>query len=125
MVAIPLTSGAYQSETYIASAQRAINLFTEKNPEETTPKFPTTQYVRPGLLLQGTPPQLVAGRCIYGATNGDLYAVIGQGIFYINPDNAFNQIGSVISDLTTPCYMADNGTNILLVDGSSYGYQIN
>ena len=125
MVAIPLTSGAYSSESYIANSQRAVNVFAEINPANTDPKFPVTQYARPGLLLAGTPPQLVAGRCLYGATNGDLYAVIGQQVFYINPDNIFTLIGSMQADLTTPCYMADNGQNIILVDGTTQGYQIN
>lgn len=124
MVQIPLRSGAYYSESYIANSQRSINLYAEKNPAETDPAFPVTQYVRPGLKLLATPPQLVAGRCLYRSTTGYLFAVIGQQVFYINSDFVFLQIGSVQSDLTSPAYMADNGTTIFLVDGSPYGYLI-
>ena len=124
MVAIPLTSGAYSSESFIASAQRSVNLYAEKNPAETNPKFPVTQYVRPGLKPLGGPPEPGFARCLYGATNGDLYAVIGQQVYYIDPDFNFNLKGALISNRTTPTSMADNGTNIILVDGSPQGYGI-
>ena len=124
MVAIPLTSGAYSSESFIASAQRSVNLYAEKNPAETNPKFPVTQYVRPGLKPLGGPPEPGFARCLYGATNGDLYAVIGQQVYYIDPDFNFNLKGALISNRTTPTSMSDNGTNIILVDGSPQGYGI-
>ena len=124
MVAIPLRSGAYSSESYIANHQRAINIYSEKNPENTDPVFPVTQYVRPGLKLIKNPPQFVAGRCLFRSTTGFLFSVIGQNVFYINADFVFIQIGTLVSSSTKPCYMADNGTMAFLVDGSSQGYVI-
>ena len=124
MVAIPLNSGAYSSESYIANAQRSVNLFSERNPAETDPKFPTTQYVRPGLKPLSTPPVPGMARCLYGATNGQLYAVIGEEVYYIDPNLKFNQIGSVLTNAATPAYMADNGQEAVLVDGSAQGYSV-
>lgn len=125
MVAIPLTSGAYSSQSKLANAQRAINVYAEKNPPETRPIFPTAQYVRPGLKPLGAPPNPGMGRCLYGATNGDLYAVVGLAVYFIDQNFKFNQVGSVLTDVSTPASMADNGTNIILVDGSPNGYSIN
>jgi hypothetical protein len=125
VVQIALNSGAYSSESLIANSQRAVNVFAERNPEETKPTFPTTQYVRPGLAALGQPPIPGIGRCLYGATNGDLYAVIGRTVYYIDPNWTFTKIGTMFANVGTPASMADNGTNIMLVDGSSQGYTIN
>ncbi len=124
MVAIPLKSGAYLSESYIASAQRSINLYSEKNPEEIGSPFPVTQYVRPGLKLLASAPQMVAGRCLYRSTTGFLFAVTGQQVFYIDQNFQFTQIGALQSNRTNPVYMADNGTSAFIVDGSPFGYII-
>lgn len=124
MSMLALTSGAYQAESLIANAQRCVNMFPESNPKETAPTFPTTHYVRPGLKPLGAAPVPGFGRCLYGATNGDLYAVVNQLVYYIDPDWRFNQIGQLITNVLTPAYMADNGTSIVVVDGSKTGYQI-
>lgn len=124
MVALPLTSGAYTSESYLASAQRCVNLFPEKTPPETHPPFPTIQLVRPGLLGLGAPPAPGFGRCLYRATNGDLYAVINQTVYYIDPNWVFTPLGNVIANIQTPAYMCDDGTDIVLVDGSPQGYDV-
>jgi hypothetical protein len=125
MVQIALTSGAYSSESIIANAQRALNLFMEKNPAETTPGFPTTHYARPGLKLLGSAGPVNIGRCLYGATNGDVYAVVGQNVYYVDPNFKFNQIGVLLAQKGTPVYMADDGQNIVIVDGSANGFNVN
>lgn len=124
MARIPLLSGSYQAASLIASAQRSINLFPESNPEETRPPTPVTHYPRPGFTPLGAPAVPGAGRCIYGATNGDGYAVVGNVVYYIDPNWKFNQIGVTQNNILTPAYMADNGTNIVLVDGTPQGYTI-
>ncbi len=124
MVAIPLTSGAYSAESYIASAQRAVNVFAEKTPPETHPPFPTVQLVRPGLGKLGAPANPGFGRCLYRATNGDLYAVVNQAVYYIDPNWVFTSLGNLVSGVSTPVYMADDGADIVLVDGSAQGYDI-
>ena len=125
MTKIALNSGAYQSESYIANAQRAVNVFSERNPAETEPLFPTTQYARAGLTLLMALAQPGFARCLYGATDGDLYAVIGQSVYYIDQNWTFSLLGNLIANAGTPVSMADNGKTILVVDGSPYGYTIN
>jgi hypothetical protein len=127
MVAIPLTSGAYSSQSLIANAQRCRNLYPEKNPENTKPAMPVTHYPRPGLRQLSLPREPGPARCLYGATNGDLYAVIAQAVYYIDPDFKFNHIGDCVAlqvGSTNPVYIADNGAQAILVDGSPLGYTI-
>jgi hypothetical protein len=124
MVQIPLTSGAYALETIIGNAQRCINLLPEKNPAETKPMFPTTHYVRPGLKLLATAPAAGRARCLYSATNGDLYAVIDQSVYFIDPNYQFTKIGTLVSNLSTPASISDNGMQAVVVDNSAQGYII-
>jgi hypothetical protein len=77
------------------------------------------------LTVLSTPPAPGVGRCLYGATDGSLYAVIDQNVFYIDPDFNFNLLGTTLTPGTTPASMADNGSDILLVDNSPNGYDIN
>jgi hypothetical protein len=124
MAVIALTSGAYSAQSLIANAQRCVNLYPEKNPQETKPNIPVTHYPRPGLTQLGVPPVPGAGRCLYPANNGDLYAVIDQWVYYVDPNWNFNLLGTLVTDATTPVYMADNGSSAIIVDGSSNGYEI-
>lgn len=121
---IPLTSGAYTAASLIANAQECINLFPESNPQETNPPVPVTHYPRPGLTLLSSPAAPGKGRSLYTATNGDLYAVIDQQVFYIDPDWQRHQIGSLLTPATTPVIMADNGSNAIVVDGDTSGNNI-
>lgn len=61
---------------------------------------------------------------MYAANNGDLYAVVDQSIYFINPDFTYVFVGNLIVAATTPVYMADNNQDILVVDGSVNGYDI-
>lgn len=131
---IPLLSGAYQAESLIADAQRSINLYAEVNPGATQigqayglssgAPVPMTHYLTPGLTLLAGAANVQPVRCIYRATNGDGYCVIGTIVYYFDAKFAFTQVGTV-ADLRTPCYMADNGLAIVLVDGTAAGYAIN
>lgn len=154
MALLALTSGAYSAAALIANAQRAVNVFSEINPKETAPTVPVTQYARPGLItLAGagppggqvpphaaarTGPTPAAGRCLYRSTrgaadlNGDLFAVVGYTVYYIDPDFNFHVLGQMqaapfeapATQERTPVYMVDNGTTILIVDGSPHGYTV-
>lgn len=123
MVAIPLTSGAYSAEALIASAQRCINLYPEANPQNIKPAAPVTHYPRPGLKGLSNPGNAGRGRCLFGATNGDCYAVVDQTVYYIDPDYNYHVIGALLAGGTTPVYMADNGQSVMIVDGSAQGYK--
>ena len=128
MEGIPLLSGAYQARSVIASSQRCVNLYVENNPQEIKSPFPTTHYQRPGKALRWTPPGQGAGRGLYCASNGDLYAVVNDTVYFINKAYNYNVIGNIAAN-NTPISMADNGVTggneIALVDGTTTGYQIN
>jgi hypothetical protein len=122
---IPLLGGAYQAKSLIANAQRCINLYPEITPEKDQPPVPVAHYPTPGLDLLISGPSANAVRCTYRASNGDLYRVVGNTVYYVRPDwqdVALGIIGGI--GVTTPISMADNGLVIVIVDGSPHGYAI-
>jgi hypothetical protein len=119
---VPLLGGTYLARSIIANAQRCVNLYPEKNPQDA--EAPVTHYPTPGLHLHVIPLVKGVGRCLYTATNGRLYYVCGTTVYYI--DSLYNQValGVMLDNLTTNCYMVDNGNVIVLVDGTTHGYAI-
>src|SRR5215831_1930703 len=113
---------AYVSTSRLAGGQRRINLFSERN----QPSAPSeeTLYPVPGLTPKGAPPQQGPGRGLYTATNGDLYATVGQNVYYVDSAFSFHPLGHFTANRTNPVYMADNGKTVLGVDGSTSGIQI-
>lgn len=124
---LPLTVGAYVAKSIIASAQRCINLYPEQNPTDSN--FPTTHYPTPGLINLVAAPQ-IGWRGIYTATNGNMYGVVGTGIYRITaptiqtPSYVFTLLGSTVLG-NAPVSMIDNGTTLVIVDGTPSGYTIN
>lgn len=120
MKRVPLTGGAYSARSVIANAQRCVNLYPEVNPEANEPPVPVTHYLTPGLVTLVTP-QVATVRGLYRASNGSLYAVVGAGVYFIDP--AFNAtlMGNIAGG-TTPVSMMDNGLVVVLVDGTGSGY---
>lgn len=118
---IPLTGGMYEARSVIASAQRCVNLYPERNAEDAP--FPVTTQLTPGLtqLIEGTN---LVHRCTYTASNGQLYEVVGPNVYATSTVWTRTFLGT-IGDYTTPVSMSDNGIAILIVDGSSNGYCIN
>src|ERR1700720_3202766 len=106
MALLALKSGAYSSQSLLVNAQRSVNLYSELNPENTQPNMPVAHYPRPGLLLLGSPPQSGRGRCLYTATNGDLFAVIDQTIYFVNRDWQFIFCGQIVNAGITPVSIA-------------------
>jgi hypothetical protein len=123
MTRVPLLGGAYETRSMVASASEAINLYSEKNPEDGQPTVPATSYPTPGLGLLKEPPYIGSMRTAYRASNGLLYNVIGPNVYYISETLAYTYLGSVPSN-TTPLWFSDNGSVIVLVDGSSAGWVI-
>jgi len=120
-VQIPLSGGFYTARSIIANAQRCVNLFPESNTQGS--QYPFTFYPTPGLTLQAAPPQAGIYRCLYQASNGRLYAVIGPNVYYVSSSWIYTKIGE-IDNLITPVKIADNGTTAVLVDGTTSGYFI-
>lgn len=119
---IPLVGGAYQARSVIASAQRCVNLYPESNPQDSQAPVPVTHYPTPGLVLKGRS-TVSATRQTYRATNGDLYAVVGTDVFYVDNTFTFHMLGAIPFS-QTPVSLSDNGLCIILVDGTTTGYAI-
>lgn len=122
MARLNLLGGAYQALSVIANAQRCVNLYQESNPAGDTPT-PITHYPTPGLDLLATGPLVTVVRCTYRSSNGQAYAVIGPNVYLVNAGWSLVQIG-VITNLSTPVVMGDNGLVVIIVDGSSLGWAI-
>ena len=122
MVSIPLLGGAYVARSPIANAQRCVNLFPEKNPEDS--EVPVTHFQAPGLLRLASGPTPTVWRGLYFATNLVLYGVLGDEVFRINDDWTLVSLGKIASTARTPVSMVDNGQYIILVDGSTNGWTI-
>ena len=134
---IPLVSGAYQTRSLIGAAQRCVNLFVEQIPvqagEPTQGNLFIPNYVhypRAGLTLEGFGPNANQGwRCLYTDSQGILWGVNGNQLFWIEESGNVNLIGtltpSTLDDAaprSTPVSMVDNGEIMFIVDGSSSGW---
>lgn len=123
MSRFPLIGASYTARSVIAACQRCINLFPERNPKDSP--VPLTHYQRPGLApLVNDPANLAPVRGIYQASNGFGYCVIGQVVYSISPAWVLTKLGVLLTPLTTIVSFIDNGTQILLVDNSLFGYVI-
>lgn len=117
---LPLIGGSYTARSLLANAQRCLNLYPEKNPEGAP--APYTYYPTPGLtkLAQGP---LAGFRGLYTASTGQLFGALGPYLYYIDSSWEFIQVGQ-IADYLTPVQMKDNGISLVLVDGTTVGYQV-
>lgn len=110
------------ARSLMASAQRQVNLFSERNPEGSPVK--QTLYPAPGLLALSACPAPGAGRGLFRASNNVLYAVAGRTLYSISPAWVWTAIGTLAASLSTPVSMADNSLTLLLVDGTDAGYTV-
>ncbi|NMX39364.1 hypothetical protein HBO34_15930 [Pseudomonas veronii] len=118
---LPLLSGAYQARSVIASAQRCVNLYAEKNPQDE--EFPMTFYPSPGMKKLVTSPSKI-WRCLYTSTDNRLFGCVNRQVVEILADWTIKEIGQIESD-DSRVYMLDNGTDCVVVDGTSTGYTFN
>ena len=120
MPQLQLVQGAYEARSVIANAQRCINLYPEQNTKDA--EVPYTHYCTPGLTLlaQGIVAEV---RQLYTASNGLLFAVIGNIIYYV-PDNfVLQEIGTIASQ-SGLVSMYDNKFTLIILDGSTQGWSI-
>lgn len=118
---VPLNVGSYNARSVIADAQRCVNLYAESNPPDAEVKF--TFYNAPGLRPLGTSPS-APGRGLYWANNDQLYYVAGNTVYAVSSTWVLKSLGT-LRTLTGIVNMADNGTTMVIVDGSANGYQVN
>ena len=121
MAKVPLLGGAYSARSVIANAQRCVNLYPEENTKDA--EMPTTHYPSPGLVELGIAVTEGEWRGLYTATNGKLYGVLGASVYYIDSNWARNLLGT-IGTTAGQVRMGDNGTDLVLVDGSTSGYTV-
>ena len=119
---IPFTGGAYTGRSTNANAQQCINLFPVV--DKIGAKDEVVLYGTPGTKLFST---LVAGedysvRCMHVLGNY-LYAVYGSTVYKVIANGTVTDLGD-ISTSTGAVFMADNGTEIIIVDGTDSGYLI-
>jgi len=119
-----IIGNAYSAQGLLASAQRCVNLFVEVNPEDSP--FPTTHYLTPGIQTVATATDN-GWRCLYVATNGALYGVVGASVVHIKPAAEGYSISVLGTLATTVGYvsMVDNGSSLIIVDGSTSGKVVN
>ena len=121
MEKLALLTGAYEARSVIAAAQRCVNLYSEKDPEDEEAKV--TYYPTPGLVQLAVPAVVGAGRCLYTTTTEDLLAVIGSGVYQVSSTWALTLLGTIGTSIG-PVKMCDNGQTVFIVDGSPSGYLI-
>lgn len=110
-----LTSASYSAQSLKASAQRSVNLYPEANPADAT--APTTFYHTPGLKLWSTLPGTGPVRCLFRASNGNLYAVQGANLYHYNAGTW--KYLSTLASQTGPVSAADNSLHAVFVDGTT------
>lgn len=120
---IDFKDGFYEARGYIADAVRCVNLYPEKNLDEDA-AAPYTLYQTPGLRTIGSPPFAGPGRGLYTATNGQLFAVVGQTVYSVSSTFIFTAVGTLITQAPSPVSMQDNRIALVIVDGSPFGYQM-
>lgn len=122
MPPLPLVSKPYIGKSIIASAQRCINLYPERNTGDDQAPSPVTHYLTPGSLLYKDSYLNRPVRCSYRTTIGTSYVVIGTVVYYLDYLANLTPIGFV-ADKPTQIYAADNGLVTIIVDGE-FGYVI-
>jgi len=119
-VKIPLTQGAYEARALIADAQKCVNLYAEKNPDDSP--FPETYYPTPATVIWDTAPVTGEVRAQYTASNGNLYIVVDDTVYFVN-----SGVWTVLGTLTTSTGLVsikDNTLVAVIVDGTSFAFCI-
>lgn len=116
-----LTSASYTAQSLKSSAQKCVNLYPESNPPDSA--APTTFYGTPGLRLHSTMPGVGPVRCLYRASNGNLYGVQGTKLYRYKA-GAWVEL-AVLASASGPVSAADNSLHAVFVDGSAYAPTVN
>ncbi len=119
---VPLQGGAYSNRSLFAAAQTCINLLPEVVPPNEGEPAPAVHQPTPGLRalgVYGTQPW----RCMYRATTGQVYGVVGASVIQFGPNTTVIPLG-VLPSATGRASMADNGVDLVVVDGSARGFHV-
>lgn len=112
-IKLPFLGGAYEGRAKSVNAERCLNFYPEKQGEE------WILVGTPGLTLRFT----IGSGPVRGAWLFDdkVIMVSGDEVYSITSGHASTFLGNIGSS-TGPVGMADNGLNVLIVDGSSQGW---
>lgn len=122
MGTLRLSGGAYTNRSFIAAAQRCLNLIQEPIPAAEGEPSEFVHLPTPGLTLLTTlPDQPVRG---LRQTLGKIFAVAGGSVFFINDWKNATLLGNIPTQ-STPVSMDDNGLDMVIVDGGNVGWQVN
>src|SRR5215831_19769476 len=130
MAKLALHQGSYNARSPIANAQVCLNLIPEPNPPDAP--FPVTHYPGPGLKLwgdlSGASPGATGGvRGLYVTSSNAVVAVIGVAVYTLTvaqPGLAV-LVGNIGGPSSQPVVsMCDNGTTLVIVDGSPNGWMV-
>lgn len=125
-VPVPLLGGAYQSRAVQAGFQRCVNLYPENtNQQKSQASVPVAHFLTPGLLSTAAAPIARPYRALglYRATNDEVFSVIGGNVYYLDATFTYHLLGN-IPDAVTPVGMFDNGSVLVIVDGTAIGYAV-
>lgn len=113
---------SYTHQSLNVDCQRSVNLFPEVDPLGTGKEGEVAALVpTPGLKLLLTLPQSPV-RGLYRASNSALFAVGGNKFYSISSSWVATELGTLTTS-TGPVSFADNGTDVVLVDGTN-GYHL-
>lgn len=112
---LPFLGGAYAGRSKSVNPERCTNFYLESHGD--------------GFHLVGTPGLLARLTLAYGNVrglyffDGRIYAVAGAHVFSIGSDHVATALGKIGTSLSRVGF-ADNGTSVVLIDGSASGYTI-
>ena len=115
---IPFATSSYRHDSLPISAQRALNLYAERQPQDA--KTPVSVHGSPGIVTLATAGEgPIRGRHVLG---GLLYVVSGPWLYSItnDPTPVATRLGGQISG-SAVLSMADNGSELVIVNGTN-GY---
>lgn len=128
-VPVPLVGGFYQSRSPIANDIRCVNVYPEKNVEGAPTQF--TDYLTPGLTVlraagttDGPTPGQARPGGAYLASNSGLYICIGPTLYFVDVTFRFFTLGNLTTFTGLVC-MQDNGTDLIIVDGTTSAFSVN
>jgi hypothetical protein len=120
---VPFVGGSYTERTSNLNAQRCVNLFPVVDQNDA--KNVIALYGTPGLKLFGTVKSGVAGipvRCVY-EFGTVFYVVLGNEVYSVDSGGGSTLLGTLTTSAGN-VFMSDNGTQVIIVDGTATGYLI-
>ena len=115
---IPFLGGAYEGRSKSINAQWSVNMFPVFDEQDA--KTIIAMYGTPGTELFCETGTVAIVRCMH--VMGDyLYAVVGPDVYEIDSDGVATDLGAITTS-TGFVSMADNGTQLLIVDSTAYGH---